>query len=80
MILASGSGRALEGNQKRGALFALLATNRPSEIVQISSERVDLRVANRLTSAAFFLRLLASGVRRCRGRDVVPIAARQNEA
>lgn len=44
LILRRGSGRAVEGNQKRGALARILAANRPSEIVQISTERVDLRV------------------------------------
>ena len=56
LILARGSGRALEGNQRRGALARDLATNRPSEIVQISSERMDLRVANRLSCAGAALR------------------------
>jgi len=55
-----------------------LATNRSSrESSQVSSERVDLRVQIVGVSIAFFLRLFASGVWRCRQRDVMPIAARQ---
>ncbi len=76
VTLTRGSGRALEGNQKRGALSRNLATNRPSEIVQISRERIDLRCKSVFCfaaplSASGFWPVASGGDRR---RDVGPCA------
>ena len=74
MTLLWGSGRALTGNQKRGALSRDLAANRPVEIVQISVEQMDLRVANRCLPHRPCGRPRAGSLR---GGDVSPGAVRR---